>query len=833
MAAPAAPRAPSEPQVPVRAPDGALGTVPQSQADAAVHQGYQPVDVADYQREQLEQQYGGLGGVVKAGAEGLGRGLTFGLSDLAGRELGGEEYRKAAAARRELFPGTETAGEIAGVVAPTLLSGGSGLVGKALGTAGALPRGAAALGGLAERGVGSLVGRGAESLAARALQSGASLGARGLVEGALYGAGQGITEAALGDEDLTAEKLFASMGEHAKGGAIMGAVTGGALGVLGEVGKAAGQRALKLFDESSLSDYFKSFADERTIKALGASQRDIARMGKSAEGIEARMSDIAETVRGYRFEDGEKLFKAGDTIEDLAQKTSRAVEEQGKRLAEIREKLGAITAERPELGPDVGGLLQKVDDEVLAPLRESNVASIQDRAGKVERELAGLRARIAPPELPPELEQLRSASPEAFEKLKVSNPSLAEKLAPKPVTLEELTQTRRDLDKIIYPKAKGASGLPPLPPEHMAELQQVRALVEDEIEQASHRAAAASGDSSLAGELLDAKQKYSALKAAEQLTSKGVARDVGNRFFSPTDYAAGGVGAMLHGGPLGVATGIAGAAAHHIVRERGSSVLAVVADKLASISERTVAVDEQLSRGLDRFLGGAKNLAIKGATLEAPTLHPLPQAARNDFDSMRDRLVAAQANPEQVLDHVGHAIAPIADTAPRVSSGVVQTTQRAATYLQKQLPPPKPPRLGSPPPPPPDPVTKAAYMRSARGANDPMTVVHDLAKHKASSEQIQGMKAATPKLHAQLVEKTTQRLMDMAAEGKHLTYEQRLQASILTEQPLDETLEPDTIAMIQGLYQQQGGGGGAPSAPKRKLDMAGDFKSASEPAERA
>jgi len=77
--------------------------------------------------------------------------------------------------------------------------------------------------------------------------------------------------------------------------------------------------------------------------------------------------------------------------------------------------------------------------------------------------------------------------------------------------------------------------------------------------------------------------RLTALDHADNLVKAGMARRLGNRAISPTDYLAGLGGAALHGSAPGVGSlmSLGSAVAHKFMREEGSRLVAKLADKLA------------------------------------------------------------------------------------------------------------------------------------------------------------------------------------------------------------------------------------------------------------
>jgi hypothetical protein len=154
--------------------------------------------------EKEEQEYSSPLETVKAGVEGLARGASLGLSDIAETKLGistPERVRK----RKEYNPIASTGGEIAGTIGSTLLA----------------PE--VSLPGLVERGAVNLAERVTANMAAQsAAKKIAGRAISDAVQGAAYGAGGLLSEQALGDHDLTAEQVMSTVG--------IGTLLGGAIG---------------------------------------------------------------------------------------------------------------------------------------------------------------------------------------------------------------------------------------------------------------------------------------------------------------------------------------------------------------------------------------------------------------------------------------------------------------------------------------------------------------------------------------------------------------------------------------------------------------------------
>jgi hypothetical protein len=228
---------PAQSRIPILDPHGQVRTIDQSEYQTAIdHHGFQAVTPEQFKEFQLKSQYGeGIGNELKAFGEGAARGATFGLSDQFLTKTGSVSP-EALRARQEYNPTSSGLGEVAGVVAPSLLSGGVAApeaigasatrraVGEAASVASAPVRGVMELGQSAARASAPLVEK---AISNPILQKAATSGIGSAVEGAAYGLGQSVSEQALGDPDLNAEKVLSNVGFGAMLGGTFGAAFGG------------------------------------------------------------------------------------------------------------------------------------------------------------------------------------------------------------------------------------------------------------------------------------------------------------------------------------------------------------------------------------------------------------------------------------------------------------------------------------------------------------------------------------------------------------------------------------------------------------------------------
>lgn len=223
--------------------------------------GYSIPTKADITEAQNKAQYGeGLGNAATAFTLGALRGGTLGLSDVAGRAIGGKNYQDLASNLQKYNPASSISGEAVGAVTPALLAP-EGVLGKTL-AKGAIseaaeyaPTALLAKGGKAvTEGLEGVLGIGDTAAGAATSEVGADAAKQGALaglgkvgaaaagaaaEGAVYGGAHSVSEWALGDPELTAGKVWANIGGGALiGGALGGMVEGLSLGVPASIGKA-------------------------------------------------------------------------------------------------------------------------------------------------------------------------------------------------------------------------------------------------------------------------------------------------------------------------------------------------------------------------------------------------------------------------------------------------------------------------------------------------------------------------------------------------------------------------------------------------------------------
>jgi hypothetical protein len=603
---------------------------------------------ADELQEQTDKAtYGGALGTVGAGAAGLARGATLGLSDVAISELGGREQL----AKLERYnPTASTVGEVAGSLAPALLSGGASApesaaalgARAAVAEGGALARGAGAaarlvsaparaaeaLGAAAERGLAR--GLGAESLGAR-LASGA---AAPMVEGAIGAVGSEVSRAYIDDSPLTADRLLAAGGA----GLLLGGAAGGAFGLAGE-GVAAGGRALGRAVEGG-TKLAVAGVEDLGGKAYSLVQ-DVAGAGRAlGGGLVKRAEDAAPGLAGKGRElvaKGRELLDegvskakglldetgtgGGPLLDDLA--TRKALTSTGanaRKLDELAER-GDETVKRvadrlhneiPKMGGK-GSLAEMSRAEISAAAtkgRKAAGAGIGDYLDELDDTAQRLEARAPtgkPPNVRPNVKKIareverdvvKPLDAEVFrsgqaKKLREMVADFAEKSDG--LSIKDVHAIRAKLDDVIFESQ--VSGARPLEDAY----RKFRGIIEKEIENTEGRIVKYGElPETYFGQYKRLKQNYADYVWLDEAANAGAWRQAANRSFGLSEQFG-----LLGGLALGGAPGaLFGAVVQSFARRYGDQIVATWANRagrMGAFEATTSIIDDAIGDSLRKF----------------------------------------------------------------------------------------------------------------------------------------------------------------------------------------------------------------------------------------
>jgi hypothetical protein len=784
-------------RVPIQLEDGTIASVPADQLDQAEVAGAERSTPEALRHAEVEQKYRGSFGKgleLEAGARIAGglRGFTGGLSDKAIVALGGDAARERLNEYNEAAPILSKGSEISGILAPLAAGGVPGAAGRLargipglVGEAGHAGEGVAA----------SLMGRSALGRVA----SGAVAGG---LEGAAYGAGQEVSESALGDHELTAQKLVAAAGH----GFLAGATVGGALGGVAAMRapatleekltamhpyRPATELARPIAEDAapqSIAGYAEDLAGKKAFKALGGNAGE-------ARALLRRKGQGAASETGNAFADdieaqSGKTFGA-HTVESAYEHSVKRVDDLGTKLGSMLEHLDAA---KTGVSPDVHGLVKAARAELVTP-------NIVGMAGGI-------------PLLNPGSEPIVAAVEKHLGDLEAA-------FASRPPTFAEWQKSRVLLDKTINFNARNAS------PATDA-LKQLRGMIEGELEAAGEKAAERAG-TAFASEYKATKQLYGVMREARTMLEGKMARqEFAGRAFSLGDMMGAAKGALLGGAPGALIGGVAA----HIARTRGDFIAADAlrrASRLEVLGAASASTDRKLMTGVRGLLGPAGKgadvpmLPIAKGAIKAAAPMIAGKSAEEKLSSYRDRvkqLTAFQTNPALATQTLATRLGDLPTVAPKVAAAVTDTVIRGNGFLFSKMPPPRIDTASLTPQLEPvgevSPIELSRFARYAAAVDDPLSVLESARNGDLTPESVEAVKTVYPRLYDRMREEVMTHLM--TAE-KPLTYEAKVTLGTLLDLPTDGTMTPDFRAAMSANYASQPtedapmGPGGAPVAP--------------------
>ena len=811
---PAAPPPPPPEPVLVRSATGEVGTVAARDVGQLLESGGQVVSPEQLEEERLAREYGGGRGQAIAGGLALARGLTMYGSDIAAAKLGPEGTGEEIQRYEKYNPITSGIGEVAGMLAPTVLTGGGSLGARAaIRGVGFLPRLAARAGLATEGAIGRAIGTGAENLIARAAQRGVGMAGQVGVESALQGIGHQLSEDALGNHEVTGEKLLGAV----KRDFISGAEIGGALGAGGAV---LGRLAGKLVEKGVDAVDAEKLASMYAYKATGGKTWDLRRFAKPGTNLDELAEDIGRVARK------EKIITE-DTIDKFDMvKQAQAVKKRN--LADL-DDMHASLAKRGQ-NADMTTVWKK-GDQILDEM--SYMKQVTDKNGKISL------VRTARPGLEEEFNAVSKWLDEA------KAYATSDAAAPGVTSFKKMHDTRVLLDNELQGYWQHQQAPASKAEKHLVQL---RGVLEDEFERQSSLAMK-SLDPAFADKYAAAKNIHQRVMQLEQILHRESARDLANQTFSIKDLMGSNIGASVGGsvgslgGPMGfaagsIAGGLTGAFVNKFMRQRGpqiaSGILGRAAD-LRNLANTTSGLTRAIEGAVDNFMSG--KVAYKAATV-GQAIKGAPERKdpkKEDFLRIAKRITDLKANPQAIAEQTA-ALVPegIHKVAPKSVAAMQQGVQNKVNYLADKLPKVAPGsnyfQLGLGSPRLPSDTSIAKFYEYLKGAEDAYAIVEASRKGQLTREIVD----ASKKLHPNVFEMIQKHFMKALSTKKNkMTQQQRTAMSILFDMPADATHEPDFIKTVQEMYAAQatpepGEGGQTPLAPKRGINISGSYETAAQ-----
>lgn len=789
------------------------------------------------QRDIIERKYaGGIGNEALALGAGLARGGTFGLSDVALSELGGNDYREALQAYRELHPVASTVGELAGAALVPIPGGGLAAAGE------------------------------------RTLASVGKAALREAAIGGAYGLAGGLTEAALSGQGYSGEALAASMG--------LGALIGGGIG-----GAFAGGRLVRRGGQSLQSAVVRPGEEAiETIMAKATGEKAADGLGGAVGRLWARTSELAG-VKGTT--EGAELLalnRAGMEARRVATNATKEIEQAtevfnaaGRKTEEaarlLHEKVGVAKYEQWAAKVKVAAPADTLEAARMQAWKLQERAVEMTKAGKgafakqdaiklfkdkIDDTLYKLYYEVDDPAraawmLDETKRDLGSLARKHGQKAKMSNQratvdafkSMYEDtrtfLENGAVWGDEAAEMQRSINKSYTDLFDQARNDPRLgrflesreggfgEPGHkvFSDVGSTNVL-KNVLDPSNAEAAQAwAGRQTQIKDLIDTALEHMTLTDAERATLSAArpaaeeqikllehVKNVATREKQLQGMDPGGMSV------LGMMLGSAAGAAFASDGDAGAAAPLAIAAGLIANPRRAA---RQLA-GLESLIGASVRATTKagqqivtkrasgGLLPRVATWSAIQVAERAKF--LRGIDTVKNTSSEQVAQQTQRNLGMFGAVAPKVVQNATETAVRAHEYLQEHAPKPvgRPGTIMALSLPPSD-YEIDLFERRRKVVNDPMTVLREIDQGTLTPEAVHAISNVYPEMYKQLKQSITVELGELAGRGESLPYKQIVPLELFLGQPIEGISSPDVVKTIQESYTREIQG---PDGVKRK-----------------
>lgn len=827
-------------------PYGQPENIPQESLNDALGVGYKvasPQAVQDYKDAQT---YGsGVANPVEAFAAGAARTSTFGLSDQLLTKTGAVKPETLAGLKK-YNPISSTAGDIAGI-------GGSILAAPELSPVGAVAK----------------MGQGVTEALAPALSESAPLvgkilgqagaGAAGsAVEGAAYGLGQSVTEQALGDPDLNAQKLLSNVGYGALwGGAIGGLLKGGeaaapavvdaAKDSLGKIGTAiygaAGDDVGPLGQVYAHASSFVSGRPyEEIVQALKDRELSLTTPHEThdlAADLSKALSDHVDNLNTIT-KDANNVMRPDETNRILESVPNAApLEKFSSTIEEMKQAASEMKAD-PILHDQY---YAKIMDDLAGTFSskittDSSSADIFNTMNDLKKQLDGEIPYGKGTMLPPNqkralslLRNVRGGIKDSLEDESVFGEAGSRQAAWNDAQNQHLTLTgnKGQFKKYFLEPTVTRSG------------QQVMRVSPTKVKSFLSQLGNLTGDSKaqVLQEFLDssdnliqqAQKTYETLGTepiGKMATSDMVAQTKGlrDKAVEQTEFnkRLNMLGAGAHNTYLGEA-GALFAGVHHPVLGAGIEAFNMLRNPGLTV-QRLAKIEKSVATATKAIGAGAK--AVFKATGASADVLGGYTAGRlsSDLDTDKHQKIVGQINdlannPQKMVDALDHATRELYHVAPQISQNLQSTAVRATQFLASKIPKDNDQTRGPLSPPyMPSQSEIAEFQKNLALVKDPISVFNQIKNATITQDSIEAVQTVYPKLYQEMQTHLMDELTNMVAKKKaqDIPYRVKLAASLFLGQDLDGTMSPQSIASNQMAQSQMG-------QQQAKNEVAGQIKS--------
>lgn len=228
---------------------------------------------------------------------------------------------------------------------------------------------------------------------------------------------------------------------------------------------------------------------------------------------------------------------------------------------------------------------------------------------------------------------------------------------------------------------------------------------------------------------------------------------------------------------------------------------------LHDLASKTAQVQAAINKGIDtamlpkpskRTTELASNAILVKSGLAFDTeRQKAPKTRLEAFNNVSKNLTNLINDEEAAVELLARKTARVANADPEVGMVLQQRIAGTVQFLNSKLPrsavlpgaftrPYQPPSL-----------ELAKFERYVQVAEAPLTILEEVKNGTLTREHVEALQALYPEIYRQV----QQRIMSNITSGKwSLSYERRLQLGILLGVPADSSLQPESVAQLQGTF---------------------------------
>lgn len=709
-------------------------------------------------------------------AAGVFNGLTLGLGPAGVAALGLDKHPEENEALHG--SGAFMAGDIAGMLAPALLSGGETAAAR-----GALEGGEGLLGralGWTPAGLMGRAGTEAEAMAGRLLPEVGTLGkvgrstlqmaARGSTEGSIVNLAHTVSDSYIQDKPLTAQSLAASGVNGALFGGLAGGILGAASGTAGAAFDSVGGSVL-----GAAAGRGEAGA-ATALKRIGATEKDLARMAGEEGGL-------VGAVRKYHdiLEKGDASFASNSgTIGKTIKETQAGYE------AGIQDAVKTLDAEAASQLPNS----VRVESRLKEDLKNKYAGTfLQNDAIQVGHEVGDM-----------------------FKSLE-SKPTWKNWVGSRAHLSDLADASRSEVQKDVYRTALNA--------------------MDSEIASAMDTAGLNIGKDSIGEQFRAAVMGKKMSQEMGGMMESKIARELGGNDGSlrPQDMGTMAWGTLM-GHPVGAAGIVAAKGIYRTLERKLEPAMAEAAYRNAvgaQAAKATQAVGNRVTSTLKKFMGlGGRVTAMATDTSDRPKYDVKSFKKTMELsDKLTSQVHAAKVQElVSAMSQMGHA-----DLAEEMAAQY----KRAVDYLNFNAPKSakmksagslskQPERMGLD-------SKEMKYMQIFSALSNPMSIVDGVLDGSTSRVAVNAVSYVLPEWHTDIVARASNIILESKEKGEYQPADKVALLGVLLNAPVDTTLEKPFIDEIQKAHQANGQpqpppGQGAPQpqGPQLQLAQTSDYK---------